>query len=203
MTKQIKKTNTNKKTNKAQTKGKQTQKGQAPKQAPESFAVALKQTAGDTKKALSLTKAQRKEYANRLFSKPILCLLENIANRKGQGGKAYSITASFPCKSDLAKLDTIRVFDTKARHNITPRQITALVIAYLMRDSDTGFSRIFPNGLFLENGCLKDLLTGGFITDKGGQGVDQRFGFVDSLKWIFEDPQIQSLEHDLINEDLI
>lgn len=188
MTKQNKKTIKTSKT----IKTKQAPKGQAPKKdkAPLDFKTALK--SNDLATALKMTKAQRRAYLQKVFAPDTLQRIQDLANRMGQGGKAYDIRASFPCKSDLAKIDTIKAFEGKARQNITPRQITALLIAYLAGDGQ-GFTRIFENGLFLENGALKDLLTGGLIEDLGGQGIDQNFCFTKKPLWVFQDKDFQGL----------
>ena len=105
--------------------------------------------------------------------------LTRLATRFGASykGGAYDFRASYPLKSDLARLATIRPFANKTRDHLTPRMIAALALAYLNRDRDDGFARVFANGLFLENGALTDLLTGGFIKDDGGDGARQRFAF--------------------------
>lgn len=201
MTKQNKKIIKTIKTKQAP-KGKQAKKEQAPKQAPESFAIALKQSSGDIMQALKQSKQARKEYHKKLFAPDTLKAIESIANRLGQGGKGYDIQASFPCKTDLAKIKTITPFENKSRTQASPRMIASLLIAYLNRE-DGGFNRIFPNGLFIENGALKDLLTGGFIQSKGGENERQRFTFGKQSDWLFNDKGVLALENTLIEGGLL
>lgn len=204
MTKQNKKQNTKKAT------AQRTTKAQATPTTPKTddgnaFRVALRENADDIKKALRLTKAQRKAYAQRLFDKETLATLSDIATRRGSAtARAFDISASFPIKSDIAKLDKIKVFENKPRENLTPRAVVALVVAYILRDTENGFSRIFPTGLFIENGCLRDLTTAGFITADDGDAMTQRFTFSDKVrKSLFTDKAILSLENTLADGGLV
>lgn len=169
------------------------------------FRVALRENADDIKKALRLTKAQRKAYAQRLFDKDTLATLSEIATRRGSAtARAFDISASFPIKSDIAKLDKIRAFETKPRENLTPRAVVALVVAYILRDTENGFSRVFPTGLFIENGCLRDLTTAGFITADDGDAITQRFTFSDKVrKSLFTDKAVLTLENTLADGGLV
>ena len=126
-------------------------------QAPEKkdFKILLKDT-GDIKQALLKTKKERADYKKRLFGADTLATIESLANKYGYSGRAYDIKASFPCKSELAKISTITPFENKNRDTLSPRMVAGLLMAYLLRDTEKGFFRVFPNGLFLENGILKE-----------------------------------------------
>lgn len=197
MTKQNKKTI---KTKQAPKQAKNTKQASKPESV--SFAIALKNSPDDIRGALKKSKAQRKEYHKKLFAPDTLAKIESIANRLGQGGKAYDIKASFPCKTDLAKIQTITPFENKNRTQASPRMIASLLIAFLNRE-DGGFNRIFPSGLFIENGALKDLLTGGFIQSKGGIEEKQAFTFGKQSAWIFKDKEVLTLEKALIEGGLL
>ena len=112
--------------------------------------------------------------------------------------------ASYPLKSDLAKIKTILPFENKTRDVLSPRMITALCIAFLNRDDDAGFSRIFPCGLFLENGCLTDLLTGGFIKSKAGENEKQAFSFcMDKIGGLFKSSEYLAIEKKAIDSGIV
>ena len=146
--------------------------------------------------ALKRTQASRrvflvKNYKNPDFKKA----MEDIASKWGLSKTRYDFDASYPLKSDLAKIRTIAPFENKTRENLSPRMAVALAIAYLNRDTDDAFSRVFPSGLFLENGCLQDLLTGGYIQAK--TGTEEKQSFVFNLKKIgglFQDKKLLAIE---------
>lgn len=173
---------------------------QAPKK---DFKIILKES-GDIKKALKDTKAMRADYKKRLFGADTLATIESLANKYGYSGRAYDIKASFPCKSDIAKIETIRPFTNKSRDTLSPRMVAGLVMAYLLRDTEKGFLRVFPNGLFLENGILKDLLTGGFVKSEKGENEKQAFSFTDKIPdGLFKNKDLLTLEKSLAGADLI
>lgn len=176
------------------------------------FKIALKES-GDIAKALKITREQRRAYAKQFFTMENIQALYNIASRLGtvgtfgRTGKPYTaelLASNNPVKTDLAKINTIDTpFNNKPRYNLTARQIFAILTAYLLRDSDSGFSRILPTGLFLENGVLRDLITSGYLTNQGGENTSQRFGFTDKLKHILTDKETLSLENKLAEGGLI
>jgi len=177
----------------------------AEKQAPEKadFKIILKDT-GDIKKALLKTKKERADYKRRLFGADTLAVIESLANKYGYSGRAYDIKASFPCKSDIAKIETISPFTNKSRDTLSPRMVAGLLMAYLLRDTEKGFFRVFPNGLFLENGILKDLLTGGFLKSEKGENEKQFFTFTNKIPdGLFKNTEIANLEKGLAGADLI
>lgn len=174
-------------------------------QAPEkkTFKVILKES-GDIKKALKDTKKERADYKKRLFGADTLATIESLANKYGYSGRAYDIKASFPCKSDIAKIETIAPFTNKSRDTLSPRMVAGLLMAYLLRDTDKGFLRVFPNGLFLENGILKDLLTGGFVKSEKGENEKQAFSFTNKIPdGLFKNKDLLTLEKSLAGADLI
>lgn len=166
------------------------------------FKVALKESNENILQALKKSKQARKDYASRLFTIENKKAISDIASRLGAAG-AYDIDASFPCKTDLAKIKTVESFTNKTRQNITARMIAGLLIAYLLRDSDSGFNRIFCNGLFLENGLLKDLCTAKLIKSESGENENQKFSFTDACNFLFKDKAVALLENKLIANDLI
>ena len=153
--------------------------------------------AGDEiKTALQKTKVLRRIFLNQNYIQSE-CLpdFDGLANKYGYSKKAYTILASYPLKSDLRKIDTIKPFTDKTRNILRPRMVVGLLIAYFNRESDSGFSRVFPSGLFLENGCLTDLITGGFIQSKQGENEKQSFTFnYKKIGGLFKDSQFLKLE---------
>lgn len=189
MTKQNKKTTATKKENKKATAKKEKQK------------TFLEYTQGGDSilQALRKTATARRIFLEANYKKAdFIKAVESLANKYGYSKQHYDFLASYPLKSDLAKIRTIAPFKDKKRDTTTPRMITALVIAYLNRESDNGFCRVFPSGLFLENGCLTDLLTAGLIKAEKGENEQQAFLFVkDKLQQLFNDKTLLSLESTL------
>lgn len=162
--------------------------------------------AGDSiKTALHKTATARHVFLEKHYkASEFIKAVESLANKYGYSKQKYDFLASYPLKSDLAKIHTIAPFENKKRELATPRMITALVIAYLNRDTDAGFSRIFPSGLFLENGCLTDLLTAGLIKAEKGENEQQAFLFVkDKMQQLFNDKTLLSLESTLAEQGTI
>lgn len=218
MTKQNKKTiktatkKQNKKTLQTIAKKEQPKKEQAKaEQKPLDFKTALQKN--DVAKALLLTREQRKAYAKSFFTMENTQALFDIASRLGivgtfgRTGKPYTaelLASNNPVKTDLQKINTIATpFNNKPRYNLTARQIFAILTAYFLRDNEKTFQRILPTGIFLENGVLRDLITSGYLTNEGGEGMQQRFGFTDKLKYIFTDKRTKELENKLATADLI
>lgn len=176
------------------------------------FKIALKES-GDIKKALKMTREQRRAYAKQFFTMENTQALYNIASRLGtigtfgRTGKPYTaelLASNNPVKTDLQKINTIDTpFNNKPRYNLTARQIFAILTAYLLRDSDDGFNRILPTGLFLENGVLRDLITSGYLKNAGGKDTEQKFLFTEKLKHILTDKETLSLENKLAEGGLI
>jgi len=195
MTKQNKKTTETKKQNKKETAKK------------ENIKTFLEYTAsGDSIIiALNKTKTARRIFLEKHYkTTDFIKAVESLANKYGYSRNRYDFLASYPLKSDLAKIRTIAPFKDKQRETTTPRMITALVIAYLNRESDNGFNRIFPSGLFLENGCLTDLLTAGLIKTEKGENEQQSFLFVkDKFQSLFKDKTLATLENTLANAGTI
>lgn len=146
--------------------------------------------------ALTLTKAIRQKFLAEVYQQGANAeAINSIANKYGYSKSNFDLLASFPLKAELRKIDTIRPFTNKTRETLTPRMVAALVIAYLNREADDSFARVFPAGLFLENGCLTDLLTGGYITSKGGESEAQSFKFnLDKIKGLFTCKEYKALE---------
>ena len=167
------------------------------------FKIALKENPDDIKKALKKSRQARLAYADRLFTAENKKTISDIATRLGAGCKSYDVDASFPCKVDLAKLKTIESFKNKKRENTTCRMVAGLLIGYLLRDSESGFGRVFPNGLFLENGVLTDLMTADLIKSESGENEKQRFLFTKKADYILKDKAVASLETALATADLI
>ena len=162
--------------------------------------------AGDEiKTALAKTRVLRRIFLNQNYiQSDCLADFDGLANRYGYSKKAYTILASYPLKSDLRKIDTIKPFTDKTRNILTPRMVVGLLIAYFNRESEDGFSRVFPCGLFLENGVLTDLLTGGFITAKAGEEEKQTFAFnFQKIGGLFKDKATLALENKLAEADII
>lgn len=158
-----------------------------------------------TAEALSLTKATRALFLQKNFyAGEYAETINGLANKYGYSKKKYDYLASYPLKADIAKIETIAPFKDKQRETLTPRMAAALVIAYLNRETDAGFSRIFPNGLFLENGCLTDLLTGDYIKSEKGTGENQQFSFnLKKIGGLFKNATIQDLEKKMANKGII
>ena len=158
-----------------------------------------------TAEALAQTKAARSLLLQKNFyAGDYAQTITALAVKYGYSKQKYDYLASYPLKSDIAKIKTIEPFADKERNTLTPRMITALILAYLNRDDDKGFSRIFPNGLFLENGCLTDLLTGGFIKSEKGTGEQQKFAFcLAKIGTLFMDKNVRTLEKQLADNGII
>lgn len=155
--------------------------------------------------ALKKTKALRRVFLVKNYESPdFIKAVESLANKYGYSKKNYDFLASYPLKSDLAKLATITPFENKKRDTLSPRMATALIIAFLNRDSDSGFSRVFPSGLFLENGCLTDLLTGGYIKSEKGENEKQSFIFnFQKIGGLFKDSVFLALEKKMVDSDIL
>lgn len=194
MTKNTKKQNTQK-TKKATPAKKETQK---------SF-LEYTQDGDDIKTALKKTKAFRRIFLNKHYTQKDFCdIMGRLANKYGYSKKTYDFLASYPLKSDLAKIATITPFENKKRDTLTPRMATALFIAFLNREDDKGFHRVFPSGLFLENGCLTDLLTGGWIATDTSEEEKQAFTFnFQKIGGMFKDSAFLDLEKKMIEESII
>lgn len=158
-----------------------------------------------TAEALAQTKAARTLLLQKNFyAGEYAQTISALANKYGYSKKSYDYLASYPLKSDIKKIETIAPFKDKERNILTPRMITALILAYLNRDDDKGFTRIFPNGLFLENGCLTDLLTGGFIKSEKGTAEQQKFTFcLAKIGTLFLDKNVKQLEKQLADNGVI
>lgn len=158
-----------------------------------------------TAEALAQTKAARTLLLQKNFyAGDYAETISALANKYGYSKKKYEYLASYPLKSDIAKIETIAPFKDKQRETLTPRMAAALVIAYLNRETDAGFSRIFPNGLFLENGCLTDLLTAGYITSEKGTAEKQAFIFnLKKIGGLFNNPTLKELEKKMAQADII
>jgi len=159
----------------------------------------------EIKTALQKTRVLRRIFLNQNYIQSE-CLpdFDGLANRYGYSKKDYTILASYPLKSDLRKIDTIKPFTDKTRNTLTPRMVVGLLIAYFNRESDEGFSRVFPCGLFLENGVLTDLLTGGYIHATTGEQEKQKFCFdFAKIGGLFTDKATLSLEAKLIRADIV
>ena len=188
------------------TKAQATKTATAQPRNADAFKIAVRESNGNTAQALRLTRTQRKAYAQQIFTADNMRALSDIAERLGEStGRAFNITASFPIKSDIAKLQKITAFEKNGRNTLSPRQIVALVVAYILRDNADGFGRVFPCGLFIENGCLRDMITAGFLTaDDNADATAQRFIFTDRIKkLLFSDKSVLSLESRLADADLI
>lgn len=157
--------------------------------------------AGDTiLTALRKTATARKLFLAETYQRgDVAEAINTIANKYGYSKKAYDYLASYPLKAEISKLNTIRPFENKTRETLTPRMVAALVVAYLNRDEDGIFSRVFPCGLFLENGCLTDLLTGGFITAKAGEEEKQSFTITKKASFLFNTKEYKTLEDAMTN----
>lgn len=161
---------------------------------------------GDSiKQALKKTQALRRVFLVKNYKSPdFKKAMEDLASKWGLSKTKYDFDASYPLKSDLAKIRTIAPFENKTRENLSPRMAVALAIAYLNRDTDDAFSRVFPSGLFLENGCLQDLLTGGYIQAK--TGTEEKQSFVFNLKKIgglFQDKKLLAIEKAYMDASII
>lgn len=155
--------------------------------------------------ALKKTKATRHVFLKKHYTNPeFVKEMGTLANKYGYSKKAYDFMASYPLKDDLAKIKTITPFENKKRDTLSPRMATALFIAFLNRDDDATFSRVFPSGLFLENGCLTDLLTGGFIQSKQGENEKQTFVFnMKKIGGLFKASQFLKLEKAMAESNAI
>lgn len=191
MKKQIKKTTATKKATPAKKEVKKTFLEYT--QAGDSILLALRKTAQARKLFLATT------YEQGDFAQAI----NTIANKYGYSKKAYSYLASYPLKAELDKIRTIAPFENKTRDTLSPRMVAALVIAYLNRDTDDTFARVFPCGLFLENGCLTDLLTGGYIATKTGAEEKQTFNFTKKASFLFNTKEYRTLEQAMTGADVI
>lgn len=150
--------------------------------------------------ALILTKATRQSFLAETYQRGDFAVaIDTIANKYGYSKKKYEYLASYPLKAGIDKIQTIRPFENKTRETLTPRMVAALVVAYLNRDEDGIFSRVFPCGLFLENGCLTDLLTGGFITSKEGEEEKQTFAITKKAAFLFTSKEYKALETAMTN----
>lgn len=199
MTKQNKKTI---KTKTLQTTAKKTAQPTKTEKAPAEqktvdFKTALHDT-GDLQRALRLTKKQRAEYLQKLMTAHKNDLMQ-IAQRLGIGTLAPD---NNPLKSDIAKIKTISG-NSKPADMTTARMVYATAIAYLNRDSDTGFARVFPTGLFLENGILQRLYNAGIIKSNGGENEKQTFTFTERAKNIITDAGLLKLEKTAIDGGLL
>lgn len=183
-------------TKRAVTKAQPTKTEKAPEKTVD-FKTALHDT-GDLRRALRLTKKQRAEYLHRLMATHKSDLLE-IATRLGVGMLAPD---NNPLKSDIAKIKTIGG-NSKPADMTTARMVYATALAYLNRDSDAGFSRVFPTGLFLENGILQRLFNAGLIKSAGGENEKQSFTFTEKAKNIITDSGLLKLEKQAIERGLI
>lgn len=149
-----------------------------------------------TQEALNLTRMIREKFRQEAYMKgDNATMIQAIANRWGYSRTQYDFLASFPLKSDIAKIRTIAPFENKTRETLTARMAAAIVIAYLNRETDDTFYRVFPSGLFLENGCLTDLITGGYIKHKDGEEEKQSFSFaMEKIKNIIQSKEYKALE---------
>lgn len=159
----------------------------------------------DIKSALNKTKVLRRIFLNQNYIQSELAPAFNtLANKYGYSKKAYDMNASYPLKADLRKIATIRPFEDKKRDSLSPRMACGLLIAYFNRESNDSFNRVFPCGLFLENGVLTDLLTGGYITAKAGEEEKQVFTFnFQKIGGLFTDKSTLALENKLAEADII
>jgi len=197
MKKENKKTIKTIKTKTAQPKaGKPTEKAPAEKKTVD-FKTALKDT-GDIRQALRLSRQQRRAYLEKLMTAHKSDLMQ-IAQRLGVGTLAPD---NNPLKSDIAKIKTIQG-NSKPADMMTARMVYATAIAYLNRDSDAGFARVFPTGLFLENGILQRLFNAGLIKSNGGENEKQTFTFTERAKNIITDAGLLKLEKQAIDGGLI
>ena len=169
----------------------------APAQKAVDFKTALRDT-GDLQKALKLSKKQRAEYLQKLMETS-KAELESISQRLGVG-KCSDLN---PLKADYTKIETIRGNNKGYTHSITARMVYGLILCYLNRDTDSGFSRIFPTGLYLDKGLLNRLYNSDYIKSKGGENEKQTFTFTDKCKHIITDKQLLNLEKTAIEGGLL
>lgn len=157
------------------------------------------------KTALNKTRILRRIFLNQNYIQSELAPAFNtLANKYGYSKKVYDMMASYPLKADLRKIATIRPFEDKKRDSLSPRMACGLLIAYFNRESNDSFNRVFPCGLFLENGILTDLMTGGFITAKAGEEEKQTFAFnFQKIGGLFKDKGTLALENKLAEADII
>lgn len=150
--------------------------------------------------ALLLTRATRQKFLAETYERGDFAnAINTLANKYGYSKKQYDYLASYPLKADIDKIQTIAPFENKTRETLTPRMVAALVVAYLNRDEDGIFSRVFPCGLFLENGCLTDLLTGGFIKSNAGEEEKQSFAITEKASFLFNTKEYKTLEDAMTN----
>ena len=138
--------------------------------------IELVKSGKDIKESLRLTRELRSKLNTGILSKYIPELVK-LGNRLGETSEEYSLK-SYPLKSELDKVSLIGSEWDKYVGRVSPRVIVGLALAWLFRSNDSGFSRIFPNGLFLENGVLSRMAGLGLVVPQSAKsGLNQEFKF--------------------------
>jgi len=138
--------------------------------------IELVKSGKDLKESLRLTRELRSKLNLDILNRRIPELVK-IANRLGEASTEYEMD-SYPLKSELGKVSLIGSEWSKGADRVSPRVVVGLMLAWLFRSNDNGFSRVFPNGLFLENGVLSRMSELGLVVPQSAKsGLNQEFRF--------------------------
>ena len=165
--------------------------------------IAKKETAPaedpeDIKKALRLTREQRRAYLKSIMA-DYGEELRAIAERLGVG----TVSELNPLKGDYTKIETIKGNNKGINHSITARMVYGLILCYLNRETDKSFARVFPTGLYMDKGLLNRLYNAEYIKSNGGEQEKQTFTFTDRCNYILKDSGLLKLEQKMIDAEAL